>query len=125
MARQIPPKTPRRSLIEEIVLEVKLIFRLFLDGRVNLLLKLIPVAGLFFVVSPVDFPGVLDDLLVFIFSLILFVELCPRQVVEEHRKALRNTITAEWHEVPKSKVVIDGEIKDPDDKPGTGTRTEK
>ncbi len=124
MSRQIPSKTPRRSLIEEIVLEGKLFFRLLLDWRVNLLLKLIPVAGLLFVISPFDFPSVLDDLLVLIFSLILFVELCPRQVVEEHRKALRNVVTVEWHEVP-DKVVVDGKIRDPDSNREAGDKTEK
>ncbi len=125
MTRQIPPEFHRRSLIEEFVLEGKLIFRLFLDRRVSILLKLIPVAGLLFVVNPVDFPGVLDDLLVLIFSLILFVELCPRPVVAEHRKELRNVINAEWHEAPEHKVVIDGELKDPGDQDKAGSKHEK
>ncbi len=125
MTRQIPPEFHRRSLVEEFVLEGKLIFRLFLDRRVSLLLKLIPVAGVLFVINPVDFPGFLDDLLVLIFSLILFVELCPRTVVEEHRRALRTVINGEWREAPRDKVVIDGEIRDPDQQEKVGSKNEK
>ncbi len=125
MTRQIPPQFHRRGLVEEFVLEGKLIFRLFLDRRVSLLLKLIPVIGLLFVINPVDFPGLLDDLLVLIFSLILFVELCPRTVVDEHRRELRNVIDAEWHEAPKNKVVIDGEIRDADQQDSASSRNKK
>ncbi len=125
MTRQIPPAFHRRSLIEELVLEGKLIFRLFLDRRVSLLLKLVPVTGFLFVVQPVDFPGVLDDLLVLVFSLILFVELAPRKVVEEHRRELRNVVNAEWHDAPENRTVIDGEIKDPGDRDKVSRKNEK
>ncbi len=125
MTRQIPPAFHRRSLIEEFVLEGKLIFRLFLDRRVSLLLKLIPIAGLLFVINPVDFPGVLDDLLVLVFSLILFVELAPRKVVEEHRRELRNVINAEWHDTTEHKTVINGELKDPDGQDKVSSKNEK
>ncbi len=124
MTRQTPTKSPRRGLIEEFVLEGKLIFRLLLDSRVSILLKLIPLAGLIFVVNPVDFPGFLDDLLVFILSLILFVELSPRQVVDEHRKYLRSVVTAEWHEAPEKKIV-DGEIRDVEDQAAEKEKTER
>ncbi len=125
MTRQIPPEFHRRSLIEEFVLEGKLLFSLFLDRRVSFLLKLIPVAGLLFVVNPVDFPGVLDDLLILIFSLILFIELCPRPLVEEHRRQLRNVINGEWHETPEDKVVIDGVSRDPGDQDTESHKNEK
>ena len=75
MTRRIPSQTPRRSLIEELVLECKLILKLFLDRRVSILLKLIPVAGLAYVINPIDFPTYLDDVFALIFSLVLFVEL--------------------------------------------------
>ncbi len=125
MARQIPPKFQRRSFIEEIVLESKLIFRLFLDRRVSLPLKLIPIVGILFVVNPVDFPSVIDDLLVLVFSIILFVELCPRPVVDELRQELRSVVTAEWHDAPKTNRVIDGELRDPDDQSSAGEKREK
>ncbi len=125
MTRQIPPQFHRRGLVEEFVLEGKLIFRLLLDRRIPLLLKAIPVVGLLFVINPVDFPGLLDDLLAVIFSLILFVELCPRAVVDEHRRALRNVIDGEWHESPRDKVVIDGEISDPDRQDDASSQNKK
>ncbi len=125
MARQIPPHFHRRSLVEEFVLEGKLIFRLFIDRRVSWLLKLVPVTGLLFVIQPVDFPGVLDDLLVLFFSLILFVELAPRKVVAEHRTELRNVVNGEWRDASEHKTVIDGEIKDPGDRDKVGSKNEK
>ena len=114
MTRQIPSQTPRRSLIEELVLECKLILKLFLDRRVSILLKFIPVAGLAYVINPIDFPTYLDDVFALIFSLVLFVELCPRQVVAEHRKQLRSVVNGEWHEVPKNATVVDAELRDAD-----------
>lgn len=124
MPRQISPKIPRRSLIEELVLECKLILRLYLDRRVSFLLKLIPLAGLLYVINPADVPGYLDDLFALVFSLVLFVELCPRQVVDELRKELRNVVNGEWHEVPKESTIIDGELKDAE-KPPDEEKTEK
>ncbi len=125
MTRQIPPNFHRRSLVEELALEGKLIFRLFLDRRVSLLLKLIPVAGILFVINPVDFPTILDDLIVLVFSIILFVELSPRQVVEEHRRELRTVVNAEWHETSENNVVIDGVLKDPGDQDKASNKNEK
>ncbi len=124
MTRQIPPKIPNRSLIEEFVLECKLILRLFLDRRVSFLLKLIPLAGLLYVINPVDVPSYLDDLFALIFSLVLFVELCPRQVVNEIRHDLRSVVNGEWREVPKNSTIIDGELRDAEN-PGEEEKTEK
>ncbi len=124
MPRQISPKIPRRSLIEEFVLEVKLILRLFLDRRVSFLLKLIPLTGLLYVINPVDVPSYLDDLFALVFSLVLFVELCPRQVVDEQRKELRSVVNGEWREVPKDSTIIDGEMWDAE-KPAEEEKTEK
>ena len=71
---------------------IKLYWRLFKDRRVSLLPKLILVAGLIYVIVPTDlipdFPliglGQLDDALVMVVALRLFMALAPRRVVEEH-----------------------------------------
>lgn len=115
MTRPKPIKPPPGGIIHEIGIQFNLLQQLFMDRRVSLLLKLIPIAGLLYVINPVDFPGPIDDIVVLIFSLVLFVELCPRAVVEEHRKNLRRVIPGEWHDVPKgTNVAAGGEMRDAD-----------
>ncbi|HVP21125.1 MAG TPA: hypothetical protein VMS73_04625 [Anaerolineaceae bacterium] len=118
MAQPVRNKQPRRGIIEEIGLEVNLFVSLILDRRVSILLKLIPLAGLLYLVNPIDFPGWLDDAFVVIVSLVLFFELCPRAVVEEHRDRLRRVIPGKWHDPTDNATIIDGEFRDaPEDKP--------
>jgi len=107
-----PNKNPPGGIIHEIGMEINLLMQLFSDRRVSILLKLIPIAGLVYVINPVDFPGPIDDILVLIFSLVLFVELCPRAVVEERRNNLRRVIPGVWHDAPKDSNVVDGEMRD-------------
>lgn len=68
--------------------QLKLILRLMADGRVNPLLKLLPVGALIYLIWPFDIPGPFDDAVVLGLGLYTFVELCPNDVVEEHRAAL-------------------------------------
>ena len=69
--------------------QVKLILRLLRDGRVNPLLKLLPVAALIYLVSPLDAAiPVIDDAVVLGLGMYAFVELCPAEVVAEHRAAI-------------------------------------
>ncbi len=72
----------------------KLYWRLFRDPRVGLLPKIVLVAGLVYLLVPVDvLPDILarfaglglaDDAIVVIVALKAFIKLCPRTVVEEH-----------------------------------------
>lgn len=68
--------------------QLKLVLRLIADGRVNLLLKILPLATLIYLIIPDFLPGPIDDALVIGLGLYTFVELCPEEVVEEHRAAL-------------------------------------
>ena len=69
--------------------QVKLILRLLRDGRVNPLLKLLPVISLIYLVSPLDAAiPVIDDAVVLGLGMYAFVELCPADVVAEHRTAI-------------------------------------
>ena len=87
---------PQGGVVRDFILRVKLILRLVGDKRVNPWLKLIPVAGLVYLVSPIDlipdivFPviGELDDAAVLWITNYFFVELCPPEIVREHVKAL-------------------------------------
>ena len=87
---------PQGGVVRDFILRVKLILRLVSDKRVNPWLKLIPVAGLVYLISPIDlipdvvFPiiGQLDDAAVLWITNYFFVELCPPEIVSEHLKAL-------------------------------------
>src|SRR5512140_3939658 len=87
---------PQGGLVRDFVMRVKLILRLVGDKRVNPWLKLIPVAGLAYLISPIDLIpdimlpviGELDDAAVLWLTNYLFVELCPPEIVREHVKAL-------------------------------------
>ena len=87
---------PQGGMVRDFILRVKLILRLVGDKRVNPWLKLIPVAGLLYLISPIDlipdiaFPiiGELDDAAVLWITNYFFVELCPPEIVNEHLKAL-------------------------------------
>ena len=70
--------------------------RLLKDRRVRLRLKVMWIAAVLYVISPLDFVpemvvplfGYADDLIIFIFASRLFVKLCPQEVVWEHVQAL-------------------------------------
>ena len=87
---------PQGGVIRDFVLRIKLIVRLIGDRRVNPWLKVIPVAGLVYLISPFDLIpdimlpviGELDDAAVLWLTNYLFIELCPPEIVKEHVKAL-------------------------------------
>lgn len=110
-----PARNRSEGLIERIGLELQIIPRLFADRRMPFWLKVVPVVGLGFLVNPVDFPGLLDDLLVILITLFIFYEFAPKGLLEEHREVLRNQIDAEWHEAstPDEKI-IDGQFRQDD-----------
>ncbi len=82
------------GMIHDLVVRLKLILRLMGDGRVNFLLKALPVASLAYLFFPFDMismiPGVsaLDDVAIVSLGAYLFVELCPPAVVQEHMNQL-------------------------------------
>lgn len=71
---------------------IKLFYRLFIDFRVPLYLKLFLTGALLYIISPVDLIpelllpiiGGFDDIIVLILALKLFVSWSPREVVLEH-----------------------------------------
>lgn len=76
----------------------KLVFRLIRDPRVNPFLKLIPVGTVLYLLIPDLIIGPIDDAAIIGFGLFIFVELCPQDVVEEHRAALAGTVPGQWHD---------------------------
>ena len=87
---------PQGNVIRDLVLRVKLIVRLIGDRRVSPWLKIIPIAGIVYLISPIDIIsdialpviGELDDAAILWLTNYLFLELCPPQIVAEHVKAL-------------------------------------
>jgi hypothetical protein len=69
--------------------QVKLLLRLLRDPRVSPLLKLLPIGAVVYLISPLDAAlPVIDDAVVIGLGMYSFVELCPPEVVAEHRAAL-------------------------------------
>lgn len=119
----IRPYNP--GLFEGISNRIKLILRLMADGRVNPLLKLIPLASGIYLVFPDLMPGPIDDALLIWLSTYLFVELCPPEIVSEHEEEIDRTMTEKAGknqpgQTPYSEEdIIEGEIVN-DKKSGQG-----
>lgn len=103
---------PQGGVVRDFILRVKLILRLVGDKRINPWLKLIPIGGLLYLISPLDLIpdialpiiGELDDAAVLWITNYFFVELCPPEIVREHVKALSATTSAADDED-----IVDGE----------------
>jgi uncharacterized membrane protein YkvA (DUF1232 family) len=97
---------------------IKLIWRLIIDPRVNIFLKLIPVASFIYLIIPAPIPPDLiptpiDDAMILWLGTYLFVELCPQDVVEEHKKALQLEIPGNWRDPSAAdEEIVDAEWKD-------------
>jgi hypothetical protein len=85
-------------MLYELGLRLKLILRLMGDSRVNPLLKLLPIGSLAYLFVPDLVIGPIDDGVVMWLASVLFVELCPPAVVQEHMDTLRSVVDAEWRE---------------------------
>jgi uncharacterized membrane protein YkvA (DUF1232 family) len=91
------------------VQRLKLIGRLMADSRVNIFLKVLPLASLGYLFWPADlipvvpFLSALDDAAILWIGSTLFVELCPEDVVKEHMQALESNL----QETPEEVVEVD------------------
>ena len=88
--------TQQGGVVRNVLNQLKLIFRLMGDRRVNFLAKLIPVGAFAYLLMPADLApnvvlpviGMVDDAAILWLGTYIFTELCPPEVVEEHMKAL-------------------------------------
>ena len=108
------------GFFQDLTMRIKLILRLLGDGRVNPLLKVLPIGSLVYLVMPDIAPGPIDDAALIWLATYLFVELCPPAVVEEHLQALKATrkVMNSYEETSQPEgegEVIDGEIIDNQD----------
>lgn len=92
---------------------LRLIARLLKDRRVNFLLKLLPIGALIYLIVPVDFLPInpLEDAVVLWLGGTLFIELCPDEIVAEHRRALQQASSG-VDIVERNTDVVDAEYKD-------------
>jgi hypothetical protein len=108
----------RPSVFLRLANYLKLFYRLLLDRRVSYLLKLIPLGAVIYAISPVDWIiPVIDDLVIAWLAVFLFVELCPPEIVVEHRKAIESVLPGQWRDATDEEQVapqdiIDGEFDD-------------
>lgn len=94
------------GFFQDLIQRVKLIWRLMADRRINFFLKLLPIASLVYLVSPIDLaPGIalpvigaLDDAAIIWIGTSLFMSLCPEDIVEEHWNELNKVISAKWRD---------------------------
>ncbi len=114
--------TPHKgNFIDEFVMRVKLVLRLLKDRRINNFLKLLPFSTLlYFVFFPDLLPGPIDDLTFVLLGSMLFIELSPQEIVDEHMAALRKVLPGEWKDPGKKEDIIDAgfkEVTDDEEKP--------
>jgi len=78
---------------------LRLVWLLWTDERINPLLKILPLGSLLYMISPFDMAiPVIDDIGVLWFFTYLFIELCPEEIVAEHRHNINSTIQRDWKE---------------------------
>ena len=111
-----------RGFFSDIAIQLKLIFRLLADPRVHPLIKLLPIGSLIYLVFPDFFPlNPIDDAVIIGLGTYMFVELCPPEVVQEHKDALTSVVTGTWKDVKENteedvetanQELIEGEFKE-------------
>jgi len=109
---------PQGGMMKNFVRQLKLIGRLMGDKRVSAFVKILPLASLAYLISPIDFaPGVvfpvigaLDDAAILWIGSTLFVQLCPNNIVKEHLDELDSET------VDNSGDIVDAESTDWTDK---------
>jgi uncharacterized membrane protein YkvA (DUF1232 family) len=105
-----------RGMTRDFVDRLKLIMKLMGDSRVSPWVKLIPIGAIAYLISPIDIimgiPGIdaLDDAAVLWIGSNLFVELCPPDVVQEHRQNLESNLE------DNSGDIVDADATDVNDK---------
>lgn len=108
----LTPSNP--GFFQDILLRIKLIYRLMGDRRVNPFLKLLPVGALLYFIIPDLAIGPLDDAAVLGLASYLFIELCPDAVVQEHMGKMRLNSKPQTEQTKDGDLVIDAEFEEKD-----------
>jgi uncharacterized membrane protein YkvA (DUF1232 family) len=109
-----PPRQPikyRPSVFVRIANYLKLFWRLLLDSRVSILLKLIPFGALVYGISPLDWViPVVDDLVILFLGIYLFVELCPEDIVNAHRQAIEGVLEGKARDAQDDEKIVEEDL---------------
>lgn len=86
------------GVLSQVARTLRLVWRLLNDARVPAWPKLIIPASFLYVLSPIDIIpdvilglGQLDDVGIVMLAVGMFIEFCPRALVDEHRRAIAAT----------------------------------
>ena len=108
------PRQPipyRTSVFVRIANYLKLFWRLLLDPRVSILLKLIPFGVFVYGVSPLDrIIPVIEDLVIILVGIYLFVEFCPPEIVAQHRKAIEGVLEGKARDAQDDEEIAEEDI---------------
>jgi len=97
------------GFIGDILTKIRLTFELFKDPRVSTWVKAIPVFSLLYLIVPLDLLiGPIDDAVILYVGMDFFIDLCPREVVNEHLARLQGKPVQQ----KKDDEVIDVEFKE-------------
>ena len=109
----------RAGMLQELVRNASLAWRLLMDGRVPALTKLVPIGALVYLLSPIDLVpdlipvlGQLDDLLVIVLGVRAFIALCPPELVRAYQSGAHDYKPAETHDDK----TVDGTFRVMDDR---------
>jgi hypothetical protein len=110
---------PGGGFFQGIADHLKLVWRLWIDPRVNPLLKILPFGSLIYLISPFDIPTPIDDVGVIWLFTYIFIELCPPDVVAEHRAEIEKEIIGKWRQDSEDieineEDVVDAEFEEED-----------
>jgi uncharacterized membrane protein YkvA (DUF1232 family) len=113
-------KPPDEGFFREVSNQVRLILRLMADPRVSPWLKLLPIGSLIYLVVPFDFVPIIpvDDAVVIGLGTYMFIELCPPEIVQEHKEALNQVVPGVWRDIKNKEEdideadIVDGEFKE-------------
>lgn len=102
------PKNTDGGFISDVILKIRLVIKLIQDDRINIWLKAIPVFCLIYLIVPIDLLfGPIDDAIVLYFGMDMFINLCPKEIVNAY---ILNLKGQNGNKSPED--IIDGEFKD-------------
>ena len=112
------------GFIQDLLRQVKLIYKLMGDKRISFFLKILPIASIIYLISPVDLApglalpviGALDDAAILWLGTTLFLSLCPEEIVQEHRESLNKVVDASWRDAQEEKPMDIIEVTPRDEK---------
>jgi hypothetical protein len=106
---ELTTEVSKRESYTGLSLTSRLVLRLIADSRVSFLLKLLPLGTLVYLLMPDPVPFIIDDAVIIGLGTYVFIELCPPEIVEEHKTNLSGKAAPT---PPKNEKVVNSEFKD-------------